>query len=365
MRGTLYHARAAFDDKLGLFLNYGSLFEGMASQKMRAVVIVSHGGTEGLEVREVERPTTASADGVLVRVRAAALNRADILQRMGRYPAPHGVVQDIPGLEFAGEIEEVGAKVSAFKKGQRVFGITAGGAQAEYLVAPESTLSEIPSNLDWAEAAAVPEAFITAHDALFTQAQLKANDRVIIHAAGSGVGLAAIQLARACKAMVFGTSRTAEKLERARGFGLDEAIAVGDDPMIFAGAVSKWTEGKGADVILDLVGGSYLSANLDALAMKGRLLLVGTTAGASAALDFGVVMRKRLRIIGTVLRPRSTEEKANATRLFAAHVLPLLQSEEVRPVIDKVYRMDEVREAHERMESNASFGKIVLKITSA
>lgn len=337
----------------------------MASQKMRAVVIVSHGGTEGLEVREVERPAAATADSVLVRVRAAALNRADILQRMGRYPAPPGVVQDIPGLEFAGEIEEVGTEVSAFSKGQRVFGITAGGAQAEYLLVPESTLVEIPSNLDWAEAAAVPEAFITAHDALFTQAQLETGERVIVHAAGSGVGLAAIQLARASGATVFGTSRTAEKLDRARGFGLDEAIAVGDDPMIFAEAVRKWTEGAGADVILDLVGGSYLSANLDALAMKGRLMLVGSTAGASAALDFGIVMRKRLQIIGTVLRPRSTEEKADATRRFAAHVLPLLQSETVRPVIDKVYRMDEVREAHERMASNASFGKIVLKIAAS
>jgi putative PIG3 family NAD(P)H quinone oxidoreductase len=305
------------------------------------------------------------ADRVLVRVRAAALNRADILQRMGRYPAPPGVVQDIPGLEFAGEVEETGSDVRSLTKGQRVFGITAGGAQAEYLLAPESTLVEIPSNLDWAEAAAVPEAFITAHDALFTQARLEPGERVVVHAAGSGVGLAAIQLARACGAIVFGTSRTAEKLDRARGFGLDEAIAVGNDPRLFANAVREWTKGEGANVVLDLVGGAYLAANMDALALKGRLMLVGTTAGANAALDFGIAMRKRLQIIGTVLRPRSTEEKAQATRLFADHVLPLLQSETVRPVIDKIYRMDEVREAHERMESNASFGKIVLKISGS
>ncbi|HUQ32983.1 MAG TPA: NAD(P)H-quinone oxidoreductase [Pyrinomonadaceae bacterium] len=337
----------------------------MAPQKMRAVVIVSHGGTEGLEVREVERPEEARSDRVLVRVRAAALNRADILQRMGRYPAPPGVVQHIPGLEFAGEVEETGSDVRSLTKGQRVFGITAGGAQAEYLLAPESTLVEIPSNLDWAEAAAVPEAFITAHDALFTQARLEVGERVVVHAAGSGVGLAAIQLARAFGAIVFGTSRTAEKLDRARGFGLDEAIAVGEDPGLFARAVREWTGGEGANVILDLVGGAYLAANMDALAMKGRLMLVGTTSGASAALDFGIAMRKRLQITGTVLRPRSLEEKAQATRLFAGHVLPLLQSETVRPVIDKIYRMDEVREAHERMESNASFGKIVLKVTGS
>lgn len=335
----------------------------MASQKMRAVVIVSNGGVEGLEVLEVERPPAATADRVLVHVRAAALNRADVLQRQGNYPAPPGVVQNIPGLEFAGEVEQVGPEVRRLRTGQRVFGITAGGAQAEYTLVPESTLVEIPSNLDWAEAASVPEAFITAHDALFTQAQLEMGERVVIHAAGSGVGLAAIQLARASGATVYGTSRTAEKLERARGYGLDEAIAVGTDPTLFAGAVQELTAGAGVHVILDLVGSSYLTANLNALALKGRLMLVGTTAGANAPLDFGIVMGKRLRIIGTVLRGRSVEEKAHATRRFAAHVVPLLEREVVRPVIDKVYRMDEVRAAHERMESNASFGKIVLKIT--
>ena len=336
----------------------------MTSQKMRAVVIVAQGGVEGLEVREVERPAVAGADRVLVRVRAAALNRADVLQRRGLYPAPPGVVQDIPGLEFAGEVAEVGSEVRALTTGQRVFGITAGGAQAEYVLVPESHLVEIPSNLDWAEAAAVPEAFITAHDALFTQAGLEMGERVLVHAAGSGVGLAAIQLARAGGANVYGTSRTAEKLERARGFGLDEGVAVGDDPTIFAEAVREWTNGAGVEVILDLVGGSYLAANLEALAMKGRLMLVGTTGGQSATLPFGVVMGKRLRITGTMLRGRSVEEKASATRRFAAHVVPLLARELVRPVIDKVYRMDEAREAHERMESNASFGKIVMKIAS-
>jgi NADPH2:quinone reductase len=332
---------------------------------MRAVVIVSHGAIEGLEVREVERPAFPSADRVLVRVRAAALNRADILQRKGRYPAPPGVVQNIPGLEFAGEVAEVGGEVRALKVGQRVFGITAGGAQAEYVLAPENTLVEIPSNLDWTEAAAVPEAFITAHDALFTQGKLQIGERVLIHAAGSGVGLTAIQLARAGGATVFGTSRTAEKLERARGFGLDEAVAVGEDPMIFAKAVREWTADAGVEVILDLVGGSYLAANLYALAMRGRLMLVGTTGGATAPLDLGVMMGKRLRMTGTFLRARTNEEKARATRLFAVQVLPLLSRGIVRPVIDKVYEMDEVRAAHERLESNESFGKIVLKITEA
>lgn len=334
----------------------------MKTERMRAVQIVSHGGVEALEVREVERPAEACADRVRVRVRAAALNRADILQRMGRYPAPPGAPQHTPGLEFAGEVEQIGDEVRSWRVGQRVFGITAGGAQAEQIVVPQSTLAEIPSNLDWAEAAAVPEVFITAHDALFTQARLEMGESVLIHAAGSGVGTAAIQLARAAGATVYGTSRTPDKLERAREYGLEKGVAVGNDPARFATAVREWTREAGVQVILDLVGGAYLAANIDALALKGRLMLVGTTGGASAQLEFGAVMGKRLRITGTVLRARSVEEKALVTRRFAAHVLPLLQRGAVRPVVDKIYSMDEVRAAHTRMESNASFGKIILMI---
>lgn len=337
----------------------------MSGEMMRAVTIVTHGGVDGLEVREVERPAAPTADRVLVRVHAAGLNRADVLQRMGHYPAPPGAVQDIPGLEFAGEVEQVGPEARAWKPGQRVFGITAGGAQAEYVVVPENTLVEIPNNLDWAEAAAVPEVFITAHDALFTQAGLEMGERVLVHAAGSGVGTAAIQLARAAGATVYGTSRTPDKLERARRYGLDEAVAVGDDPARAAAAVREWTRGAGVNVILDLVGGPYLAANLDALAPQGRLMLVGTTAGASALLDFGVVMGKRLRINGTVLRARPAEEKARATRRFAVSVVPLLARGVVRPVIDKIHTMNEVREAHARLESNESFGKVVLMISGA
>ena len=306
-----------------------------------------------------ERPV---ATEVLVRVRAAALNRADLLQRRGRYPAPPGFSSEIPGLEFAGEVHETGPQVRGLRAGDRVFGITGGGAQAEYIMAMESSLARVPERLDWAGAASVPEAFITAHDALFTQARLQMGERVLIHAAGSGVGLAAVQLAHAAGAIVYGTSRTPEKLERAREYGLDEAIAVEDDTGLVAGAVSRWTDGAGADVILDLVGAKYLAANLDSLAPRGRLLLVGTTAGANAPLDFGIVMRKRLKIIGTVLRSRSTEEKAEATLRFRQHVLPLLSRGVVRPVVDSVYPLEEVRRAHERLESNESFGKVVLMV---
>jgi NADPH:quinone reductase-like Zn-dependent oxidoreductase len=227
---------------------------------------------------------------------------------------------------------------------------------------PENHLASIPTNLDWAEAAAVPEVFMTAHDALFTQCGLKMGERVLIHAAGSGVGTAAIQLVRAAGAFAYGTSRTADKLERAKEFGLTESVIAGADPMDFVGAVNSWTKDAGVDVVLDLVGAAYLKANLAALASRGRLILVGTTSGSKAEIDFSVAMHKRLHIMGTALRIRSREEKATATRLFTEQVVPLLASGAVRPVIDKVFRMEEVRAAHERIESNESFGKVVLMI---
>jgi putative PIG3 family NAD(P)H quinone oxidoreductase len=336
----------------------------MSDEKMRAVRFASHEGAGELEIAEVERPV-ARADRVRVRVRAAGLNRADILQKRGRYPAPPGVPADVPGLEFAGEVEQMGDEVRMWKMGQRVFGITAGGAQAEYVVVPESHLAEIPDRLSFERAAAVPEVFITAHDALFTQARLEMGERVLIHAVGSGVGIVAAQLARAAGAgAVYGTARTEEKVERAREFGLDEGVAVTGDPRVFAEAVREWTRGAGVNVILDLVGASYLEANLDALARCGRMLLVGTLGGASAPLDFRQVMGKRLQLTGTMLRARSTEEKARAVRRFNAHVVPLLARGTLRPVLDAAFALDEARAAYARLESNETFGKVVLRVMS-
>src|SRR5437016_9799316 len=200
---------------------------------MKAVTIVSFGGVEGLEVRDVSDAPRAIAERVRVRVRAAGLNRADILQRLGRYPAPPGYSQDIPGLEFAGEVVEVGEEARAWKVGDRVFGITGGGSPAEFVTVPESTLAEIPLNLDWAEAASIPEVFMTAHDALFTQCQVQMGERVLIHAAGSGVGTAASQLVNAAGAVAYGTSRTADKLERAKEFGLTDSVVVANDSLAF------------------------------------------------------------------------------------------------------------------------------------
>jgi len=329
---------------------------------MKAVKIVSFGGVEGLEVVDIPNAQRPTADRLRVRVRAAGLNRADILQRLGRYPAPAGYPQDIPGLEFAGEVESVGEDARAWKVGDRVFGITGGGAQAEYVTVPESALARVPDNLNWADAASIPEVFMTAHDALFTQCRLQMGERVLIHAAGSGVGTAASQLVKAAGAVAYGTSRTAGKLERAKEYGLVESIAVGNDPTLFLDAVKEWTSGDGVNVVLDLVGAAYLRGNLDSLTTLGRLIFVGTTSGSKAEIDYGIVMRKRLRVMGTSLRTRSIEEKATATRLFAQHVVPLLANGTVRPVIDSVFRIEEVREAHKRIESNESFGKVVLTI---
>lgn len=325
---------------------------------MKAVWVKEFGGAENLEIREVENPPRASGKDVLVRVKASALNRADLLQRRGFYPAPAGYPERILGLEFAGEVAEIGNDVENFKLGDRVFGITAGSAQAEFLLTNESLLAQIPENLSFAESAAIPEAFITASDAIFTQGGLKENETLLVHAVGSGVGLAALQLAKARGIKVFGTSRTADKLEECRKFGLDEGILVSHETN-FAETIKE--KNSGVDVILDLVGAAYFQANLESLNLKGRLILVGLTAGAKAEFNLGIALSKRLKIIGTVLRSRSIEEKADAMRKFNEEIVPLFESGKLKPNIDKIFKIEEIRAAHEYLESNASFGKVVLE----
>jgi putative PIG3 family NAD(P)H quinone oxidoreductase len=328
---------------------------------MRGVVIARAGGPEVLEIQERERPTPG-ANEILVRVRATALNRADLLQRQGRYPAPPGAVADVPGLEFAGEVEALGSGATAWRAGDRVFGIIGGGGHAEYLTVHEHAVARVPDGMSWETAAAVPEAFITAHDALVVQAGVRSGERVLVHAVGSGVGLASIQLARAWGATPFGTARTPDKVDRAREYGLEDGVIVGADVEEIVRAAERWTSGKGINVTLDLVGGPYLDASVRASALKARIMLIGTVAGRSANLSLGVVLGKRVTIRGTVLRSRSVEEKIAATRAFAADVLPLLERQEVRPVIDSVFELEEIRSAHERLESNESFGKVVLRV---
>lgn len=325
---------------------------------MKAVYIREFGGAENLQLREVTDPPKPNGQKVLVRVRAAGLNRADIMQRLGKYPPPAGYSENIPGLEFAGEIAEVGDNVTAYKIGDRVFGITAGEAQAEYLLIDESLLARIPANLAFTEAAAVPEVFITAHDAIFTQCNLQAGEWLLIHAVGSGVGLAALQLAKARGVFVAGTSRTPDKLDRCKEFALDLPLLTREP--VFAEAV-KQASGVGANVILDLVGGNYFPENLQSLALKGRLILVGLTAGRKSEFDLGTALYKRAKIIGTTLRMRSLEEKAAATRAFINEVIPLFENGRIKPNVDRVFPATEIREAHRYLESNESFGKIVIE----
>lgn len=329
---------------------------------MKAVYIREFGGAEDLEVRDIPDPPAPAGSQVLVRVRAAGLNRADVMQRRGTYPPPAGFSPNIPGLEFAGEIIATGDSVDTFGIGDRVFGITGGEAQAEMLVIDQSLLAPIPASLDYETAAAYPEACITAHDAIVTQAELAAGETLLIHAVGSGVGLAALQIAKARGCKVLGTSRTADKLERASDFGLDHGIAIENAPPVFAQEVKNLTNGRGADVILDLVGAAYFPENLAALAVKGRIMLVGLTAGAKSEFNMSLALAKRARITGTVLRGRSVEEKAQAVSLFARDVLPLIAEGKLAANLDKVFPLDEVRAAHEYMESNAGFGKIVLSL---
>jgi len=326
---------------------------------MRAVVISFFGNVDGLDFREVEDPPRPTADRVRVRVRAAGLNRADLLQRQGKYPAPPGYPQDIPGLEFAGEVESLGEAASARKVGDRVFGITGGGGQAELVVVPESHLARIPENLDFIAAGGMPEVFITAHDALFARAGLQMGERVLVHAAASGVGTAAVQLAHAAGAIVYGSSRTREKLEELASLGLDEPIA-STSPKDFVEAIARLTNGRGVDVIIDLVGGDYFAANLQAIATLGRIVCVGTTAGSKSEADLAAILHRRATIVGTVLRSRSVAEKAAATKAFADHVLPLVARGVVRPVIDRHFPAAEVRAAHQYLEANRAIGKVVL-----
>jgi putative PIG3 family NAD(P)H quinone oxidoreductase len=325
---------------------------------MKAVYITEFGGPKVLDIREVAEPPPPASSQILVQVRAAGLNRADLLQRRGLYPPPAGYSPNIPGLEFAGEIVDVGKDVARYKAGNRVFGITAGEAQAQFLLVDESLAAEIPENLSFTEAAAVPEVFITAHDAVFVQGKLEKNEWLLVHAVGSGVGLAALQLAKALGSRVIGTSRTQDKLDRCREFGLDVPLLA--EGLKFAKEVMNAT-GEGADVILDLVGAAYFSENLASAAQKGRLLLVGLTGGALAEFDLRTALSKRLTIIGTSLRSRRLEEKADAVRRFSDEVVPLFAKGIIRPNVGRTFPLGEIRAAHDYLESNESFGKVVVE----
>jgi len=327
---------------------------------MKAIRITRRGGPEVLEIAELPTPVPGP-DELLVDVRATALNRADLLQRRGLYPAPPGVPPDVPGLEFAGVVRDAGDRVHGFQPGDRVFGLLAGGGYAEKVIVHERMAMPIPDGLDFEEAAAVPEVFLTAYDALFRQCGLGSGEAVLVHAAGSGVGTAAVQLASAVSAgPIFGTAGSDDKLRRAEALGLHHGINYRTTD--FRDFVLAETEGHGVQVLLDVIGAPYLERNLSCLSLRGRMILVGLMGGSQGAIDLAMVLRKRLRIFGTVLRSRPVEEKMAVTQDFCRHVLPLLRDGKVKPVVDRVFDFGEVAEAHRYMEANRNFGKIVLRV---
>jgi NADPH:quinone reductase-like Zn-dependent oxidoreductase len=279
----------------------------------------------------------------------------------GLYPAPPGVRGDILGLEYAGEIEAIGPECTGpLSVGDRVFGVVGGAGLAGYVVTHERLAVPIPKNLDFISAAAVPEAFLTAHDALISQAQVQPGERVLIHAVGGGVGLAAVQVAHAMGCVVLGTSRTAEKLARATEYGLDVAIDTSRDN--YVEVVRAHTNQRGVNVVIDHLGGPAWEENIACLATRGRLVVVGLLAGSRAHVDLRALMNRRISVIGTTLRARPLEEKITATRRFTTSVIPWLERETVRPVVDSVYSLDEINDAIERLESNQAFGKVVVRI---
>lgn len=323
----------------------------------RAVCIRGSGGADVLELGAIE-VRDPGPEEVLVEVAAAGLNRADILQRRGFYPAPPGVPADVPGLEYAGTVRAAGEAVRSLSPGDRVMGIVGGGAMATHLVVHEREALPVPDGMELTDAAAVPEVFLTAYDALFVQGGLGLGQRVLVHAAASGVGTAAVQLAHAAGVTTVGTSRTPSKLERVRELGLDHAVVPEDGK--FADAVREVLGGASPEVVLDLIGAAYLEENVKAIAPQGRIVVVGLLGGAKGTLVMPLLLSKRAHLLGTVLRSRPLEEKIALTQAFARDVLPLLAAGRVRPILDTVLPMDDVRKAHERMESNETVGKVVL-----
>lgn len=326
---------------------------------MQAIVITKPGGPEVLEYQTVEDLKPQRGE-VLVRIKATAVNRADVLQREGKYPAPPEASQDIPGMEFAGEVAEVGPSVHEWSKGDKVFGLTAAGSYAQYVVVHPRTLSRIPEGLSFEEAASLPESCITAYDAMVTQAKLASGETVLISGVTSGVGTIAMQIANAIGAQVIGSTRSSAKLAKLESLGKVKPIVVQNGK--FAQEVNDLTNGSGADVVMELIGGSYLQEDLLCTALKGRIILVGLLGGPKCDILLATVLTKRLQIIGTSLRSRPLEEKITAARHFQKNVVPLIAAKKVQPSIDKVFELSEAAEAHRYMASNESFGKIVLSV---
>jgi len=325
---------------------------------MRAVIYEGAGGPEVITIGEVPKPEVRP-DHIRVRVHAAGLNRADLIQRRGQYPAPHGWPANIPGLEYAGEVEAVRPGVTRWKVGDRVMGLVGGGAQAEFVVVHQDEVLPIPAGLSYAEAAAIPEAFLTAYDALVTRGRLQVNERVLIHAVGSGVGTAAAQIAKHLGATVLGTSRSGDKLARALVYGLDIGIDTSRTPF-------RDVVGEPVNVVLDVLGGPSFADNLAVLAPRGRLVMLGFLAGSGTEADLAPILHKRLEVVGTMMRTRGLEERIPLVREFGAIMLPLFDPKmergaPLRPVLELTYPMTQLADAHRVLEGNETFGKVVVE----
>lgn len=327
---------------------------------MRAIVYTGAGGPDVIAVRDVPDPVPGPGE-MTVRVRAAGLNRPDIFQRRGGYPAPPGWPADIPGLEYAGEVATVGSGVVGWRPGDRVMGLVGGGAQAEIVLVREREALPIPENLGFTEAAAIPEAFFTAYDALVSRAGVRAGERVLIQAVGSGLGTAAAQIAKHLGATVIGASRTADKLARAVAYGVDVPVDT---------SRTSLRDGVGGpvDVVLDVIGASALTEHLAILAPRGRLVILGLMGGRSAPIQLDTVLRNRLEIIASLMRPRGPEERAALTSELRERLVPLFGAGQgapmLRPVVDRTYPMEAIAEAHRVMERNENFGKLVIEVRS-
>ena len=326
---------------------------------MKAIVLESYGGPEVLELREVPDPEPGPEE-VLIAVASTAVNRGDLLQRMGFYPGPP-MAHEISGLEIAGRVIATGHRTGRWSIGDAVMGIVGGGAYAERIAVHERQLLPVPPSIELEDAGAVPEVFLTAWDALVLQGGLTAGRVALVHAGASGVGTAAIQIARAIGARVI-TTASAGKVDACRALGAHVAGDYGTED--FVAAVADDTAGVGVDVVLDVVGGDYLARNIQALRTCGRIVQVGVMAGASATFPLGAMLGKRATLVGTVLRGRPLEEKIAVTQRFEREALPFLVDGICRPVIDSRYPLAEVADAHRYMETNANVGKIVLAVST-
>ena len=320
---------------------------------MRAVVFSGAGGNEVVSVEDRPDPEPGP-DDVLIAVRFAGLNPADVVQREGRYPAPPGSPEDVPGLEVAGTVEHCGERVSSWKPGDRVFGLVGGGGLADRVLAHERCVARVPDTLDEQGAAAVPEAFVTAHDALFTQGRLRPGETVLVHGASGGVGTAAVQLCVGVGSRVIATLRSANVEDAVAALGA-EVVPEQDFP---------WGMPANADVIVELVGGVHFPANFEVLALRGRIVIVSVAGGSEIDLALGTLMQKRATIVGTGLRARPLEEKAAAIRAFEREVVPSLASGRLRALVDSVYPVDEVTKAFDRLGEHGKLGKVLLELTA-